>query len=293
MKVRLGYVSICTTIQHEKSFKTINYTNYNKTNDNNILKNIIDHNLDTLLEILKFNVNYNYIDNHIDKFINIRNYIKKNKLRCDVHPSEYTVLNSIKDSVIHSTNSILNYHKNILNILDINYPSIVLHVGSSVFGKDNSISRFVNSFNKLDKDIKKRIIVENDDKVFNICDVLKICEKLNIPMVLDYHHYMCNNNGKDLNDYIRDIFNTWNNSGTNPKIHYSSPKNNTKKDYRSHHDYVNADEFINFIESIKFVNRDIDIMIEAKKKDEALFKLVRELKYKTSYKFIDDTTFIV
>ena len=34
-------------------------------------------------------------------------------------------------------------------------------------------------------------------------------------------------------------------------------------------------------------------MIEAKKKDEALFKLVRELKYKTNFKFIDETTFIV
>ena len=34
-------------------------------------------------------------------------------------------------------------------------------------------------------------------------------------------------------------------------------------------------------------------MIEAKAKDEALFKLIRELKYKTDYQFIDDTTFIV
>ena len=38
---------------------------------------------------------------------------------------------------------------------------------------------------------------------------------------------------------------------------------------------------------------DIDIMIEAKGKDDALFKLVRELKYKTNYKFIDETTFII
>ena len=33
-------------------------------------------------------------------------------------------------------------------------------------------------------------------------------------------------------------------------------------------------------------------MIEAKMKDDALFRLVRELKYKTNYKFIDDTSFI-
>ena len=32
---------------------------------------------------------------------------------------------------------------------------------------------------------------------------------------------------------------------------------------------------------------------QAKAKDLALFKLVRELRYKTDYKFIDDTSFIV
>ena len=34
-------------------------------------------------------------------------------------------------------------------------------------------------------------------------------------------------------------------------------------------------------------------MLEAKGKDEALFRLVRLLKYKTDYEFIDDTTFKV
>ena len=34
-------------------------------------------------------------------------------------------------------------------------------------------------------------------------------------------------------------------------------------------------------------------MIEAKKKDEALFRLVRQLKYLTNYEFIDETSFNV
>ena len=62
---------------------------------------------------------------------------------------------------------------------------------------------------------------------------------------------------------------------------------------RSHHDYIESDSFITFIESIKHLNYDVDIMIEAKKKEEALFRLIRELKYKTNYQFIDDTSFIV
>ena len=46
-----------------------------------------------------------------------------------------------------------------------------------------------------------------------------------------------------------------------------------------------------FIEFIKKYNTDVDIMLETKMKDEALFRLVRELKYKTNYNFIDDTSF--
>ena len=84
------------------------------------------------------------------------------------------------------------------------------------------------------------------------------------------------------------IFNTFNST---PKIHFSTPKN--KKEFRSHNDYINCDDFIDFIELIKKHNIDVDIMLEAKAKDDALFRLVREIKYKTNYKFIDDTSFIV
>ena len=72
-----------------------------------------------------------------------------------------------------------------------------------------------------------------------------------------------------------------------------SPKSKLKKELRSHNDYIDSNIFIDFIEKIKHLDYDIDIMIEAKKKDEAMFRLIRELKYKTNYKFIDDTSFIV
>ena len=63
--------------------------------------------------------------------------------------------------------------------------------------------------------------------------------------------------------------------------------------YAENNNLTNTQEFINFLDKIKFINKDFDIMIEAKAKDEALFKLVRELKYKTNYKYIDETTFII
>ena len=163
---------------------------------------------------------------------------------------------------------------------------IILHIGSSVLGKTNSIKRFINNFNKLPKCLQQSIAIENDDKVYNIEDCLYLCKQLNIPMILDYHHHICNNNNINIDNYLKEIFNTWN---ITPKIHFSSPKNNTKKDFRSHHDYINTDDFILFLEKIKPLNKNIDIMLECKAKDEALFRLVAQLKYH-NYTFIDEST---
>ena len=217
--------------------------------------------------------------------------IKNSNMRVDTHPDQYAVLNSTNKKIVDNTFEILEYHYKILNILNIEKPLIVLHVGSSQFGKKASITRFINNFNKLPNYIKEIIALENDDKVYNIKDVLYICNRLKIPMVLDYHHFICNNEGETLDEYFQSILNTWDNMI--PKIHFSTAKSKLKKEFRSHNDYINSDDFILFLNLIKKYNTDVDIMLEAKEKDFALFKLVRELKYKTNYKFIDDTTFIV
>ena len=72
-------------------------------------------------------------------------------------------------------------------------------------------------------------------------------------------------------------------------MHISSSKD--KKNIRAHNNYINYNEYKDFFKFIQ--SYDIDIMIEAKMKDDDLFRLVRELKYKTNDKFIDDTSFIV
>jgi len=313
MIVRLGYVSVPQTVSEISSFNTINFTNYCKTKDINSVKNIALKNLNKLEKIIDYNIKnnihfyritsdliplathkeviFNYTNNFKERYESISKKINQSKMRVDMHPSEYTVLNSTKKQVIDNTFDILKYHYNILKMLKIKKPLLILHIGSNEFGKEKSISRFINNFNKLPLEIKKTIAIENDDKTFNIIDTLMLCEKLNCPMVLDYHHHKCNNNNIDINIYLKRIFNTWQNQ--TPKIHFSSPKNSQKKDYRSHHEYIDCNSFIELLNILKpYINK-IDIMLEAKMKDVALFKLTRELKYKTNFKFIDETSFIV
>ena len=306
MIIRLGYVAISKALDITSS-GTITYTNYLKEeNKNEKLDKIIKLNLENLEKILNYNaknnihfyrltskliplathkdISFEYINKYKDYYNKISQIINKNKMRADVHPDQFCVLNSTNKDVVKNSIDILDYHYKLLNMMKIKDKVLILHVGSNVLGKNNSIKRFVNNFNKLPDYLKKCIVIENDDKVFNVSDTLKISDMINVPIVLDYHHYKCNKSDID----IERIFKTWN---IKPKLHFSSPKN--KKNFRSHSDYINSNDFIEFIELIKKYNTDVDIMLEAKMKDEALSRLVRELKYKTNYNFIDDTSFEV
>lgn len=314
MKVRLGYVAISKAMEDTTTSSTITYTNYvNKNYTIDKLLEITKNNLDSLEKIIMYNVknnihfyrltsklvplathdkvSFDYITPIKDKYEKIAKLINENNIRIDTHPDQYAVLNSMDKKIVKNTFEILEYHYKILEALKIKNKIIILHVGSSVAGKKASITRFINNFNKLPSYIKECIAIENDDKTYNILDVLDLCNKIKVPMVLDYHHYICNNNKEKLEDYISEIISTWKNM--NPKFHFSSPKSNLKKEFRSHHDYINSGDFMAFLKIIKPYNKDVDIMLEAKAKDDAISRLVRELKYKTNYKFIDETTFII
>lgn len=306
MRVRLGYACISNAIK-ENCSSPYTYSEYLKNGDLDKLERVIISNLDGLEKIIKYNiknniyffrmsskiiplatkddVEFDYTNKYENIYNRIGNLIKSSDMRVDFHPDQFCVLNSTKKDVVENSFKILEYHYKLLNILGVKDKTLVIHVGSSVLGKDNSIKRFVNNFRKLPKHLRESIVIENDDKVFNMFDVCKISDILNIPVVLDYHHYKCNKSDID----IKKVFESWDDKI--PKVHFSSPRN--IRDFRSHSDYINSDDFINFIEIIKEYDRDIDVMIEAKGKDDALFRLVREIKYKTDYIFINDTCFYV
>lgn len=313
MIFRIGYVNGPETIPFCYTH-TLTYTNYQKLGKQKgkqKLYKIIDTNLDNLYKLLNFNIeneinfyrlghnliplatikdikiNYN---NFKEKFSKIGNFIKENNIRIDTHPSEYLVLNSINENVVKNSIDILNYNYKLFTLFNIE-GLIIIHIGSSALGKEESIKRFKENYKKLDNKIKKLIILENDDKVFNTLDVLNICEELNIPMVLDYHHYLCNNNNEKLKDLFPRIMKTWENSKYKPKLHFSSPKE--KKNFRSHSYFIDYKGFIKFINIIKIFNYDIDIMLECKGKEDALLRLSRQLKYTENIKTINNTTFSI
>ncbi|MBS6024437.1 MAG: UV DNA damage repair endonuclease UvsE [Paeniclostridium sordellii] len=317
MKVRLGYVAIALNLPKVTSSSTLTYARYTKLNSNidkiNKLKEVTRSNIEDLEKILRYNIENNIhfyrvtsnlipLGTHPEVNFQYRKYFKKdfeyigklikdNNMRVDTHPDQFNVINSLRDEVVENTIKSLKFQSQLFD--DINYKNgkMVIHIGSSQGGKEESIKRFINNLKYFPKEVVSRLILENDDKVFSARDVLNICKCTKLPMVLDVHHHICKNDGEKLSDIINEIFDTWKDEELPPKIHFSSPKEFDKD--RKHADFIDSKSFMDFIYLMKEKsNRNFDIMIEAKKKDLALLKLVEDIKaLDKDIKFIDNSTF--
>ena len=314
MQINLGYVGNPLTLldiySHTLTFKE--FSKYDKEQGLEILIKRIKLNCQNFERVLKYNhinkikfyrlthtmfpllthpmININYKEIFKDDLLRLKDIIAKYNIRIDTHPDEFCLLSSEKDTVTKSSIEILKFHQEIFKLLGIN-GKCVLHMGSGKPSKEEALKRFKDNFNKLDKDIKDIILLENDDKTYTVTDTLLLCEELNIPMVLDYHHYICNHDKKEnLVKLLPRIIKTWDNTNLNPKMHFSSAK--SLKEKRSHSTYLNYNSFIKFLNLLKPLKRDVDIMLEAKGKDDALFRLVRQLKFYKDFK-VKDTTIIL
>jgi UV DNA damage endonuclease len=314
MLIRFGYVAMTLTLENCSPSKTITYKRFSEISDKEIqlhrLRKLTEENLENIRRILIHNqINdikvfrltskivplathpevsfYNYVEDFKEKLAALGEYIKENNYRISAHPDHYTLLPSPREEVIEASVRDLDYHVKIFEAmgLDESQAKLVIHVGGGYKDKEKAKKTFEDNFNTLEGRIKNRITLENDDKTYTAVEVLELCNKLSIPMILDLHHHWCCNNGEEIEDLLEDIFNTWNNQSLPPKIHISSPKSD--KDFRSHADDIEIGPLINFLEKAKKLDRDFDVMIEAKNKDVALFKLMEELKNIDFIKMID------
>ncbi|QUI21115.1 UV DNA damage repair endonuclease UvsE [Vallitalea pronyensis] len=316
MHIQLGYVALALGLEKVTSSSTVTYRYYKGLTSEqkiNKLKQVTASNIRDLETILQYNdahhihfyrltsslvplathdevIGWPYRRLFKADFEYMGRLIKDLGLRVDVHADQFNVINSTNPKVVENTIRNLLYLAYMLDDMLYSEGKIIIHVGSTQGGKQASLERFVTHFEYFPKAITDKIIIENDDKSFDMLDVLGLCHRLKVPMVLDVHHQHCHNRGENLHDYIETIFNTWQGDPFIPKIHYSSPKN-TPMD-RRHSDFIDAKAFVAFIEKTKaYTTHDYDIMLEAKKKDLALFQLVEDIKtMDLSWGFLDETT---
>ena len=177
----------------------------------------------------------------------------------------------------------LEYHAEMLSLLKVPPQQdrdavMILHLGGVFGDKEATLDRFRENYARLSQGIKDRLVLENDDVSWSVHDLLPLCEELNIPMVLDFHHHniifdaeQIREGTKDIMELYPRILATWKRKNITPKMHYSEPTPAaiTGRQRRKHNPRV---------ATLPPCPPDMDLMIEAKDKEQAVFELMRTFK---------------
>ncbi|HPD88156.1 MAG TPA: UV DNA damage repair endonuclease UvsE [Oscillospiraceae bacterium] len=199
--------------------------------------------------------------------------IEKAGIRVSMHPGQYTVLNSPEIQVAERAKEDLRYHAAFLESLGAGSANkIILHVGGVYGDKKTAVQRFSERYRDLDESVRRRLVLENDDRSYHIGDVLELGAHLGIPVVYDNLHNRVNGCDPSKSDafWISQCAPSWSEKDGRQKVHYSQQARG--KNAGSHSGSIAADEFLDFFASLE--GDKPDIMLEVKDKNLSAVKCI-------------------
>lgn len=203
---------------------------------------------------------------------------KKYGQRLTFHPGQFNILTSAKENVVQNSIDDLSQHANIMDLMGLpqtHEAPINIHTGGVYGEKEKAIERFINNFDRLPDNVKSRLVLENDDKPnqYGVKDIYGIYQVIGTPITFDYHHHFCHQDPMPEEEAISMASETWP-AGIRQLCHYSSAKKIFEDNsviIRSHADYI--------YNKINFYGLELDIELEAKAKELALFRYLNEFEY--------------
>jgi UV DNA damage endonuclease len=206
-------------------------------------------------------------------------------VRLSLHPGQYVVLNSERPEVRTLAARELDLSASLLDAMGLGPEAVVvLHVGGGAGGVEAGRDRFRRGLEEVGEAGRRRLVIENDDRVYGLADVLALAADSGLRVVWDILHHHCHDPaGIPDDEALAAALATWPGDVV-PKIHFSSPKTAVEqrgKRYalpplRAHADLVDPISFEDFLRGLAG-ERAFDVMLEAKAKDLALLRLREQL----------------
>ena len=195
--------------------------------------------------------------------------------RLTMHPGPYNCLASPTQKVVEKTIRELNFHSEQFNMMGYDpspYNKINIHVGGAYGDKKGTLDAFCHNFKLLNEDTKKRLVIENDDSPneYSVNDLYwGIHKRIGIPITFDYFHHKFNTGDLTEEEALRMASTTWP-KGIAQCCHYSESRRKEKLDEsirpQAHSDLI--------YEKINTYGLEPDIVIEAKLKEQSIFKRI-------------------
>ena len=291
--MKIGYPCINRSVTC-KSNRTFRLKSYSEKR----LVQTVQQNLDCLSEILRFNVSHDILffritsdlipfashpinrfdwqDSFAYLFKQIGCFIKKHHVRISMHPDLFIVINSPSEDVYRRSWAELVYHAQVLDLMQLDITAkIQIHMGGVYKDKAGSMKRFASRFQQLPDSVKRRLVIENDDRLYTLRDCLRIHSFTGIPVLFDLFHHHVNCSGETETEALQAVAKTWREEDGLPMIDYSSQKPHARKG--NHAESIDITHFQLFLENTK--SFDFDMMLEIKDKEISAFKAVQRGKF--------------
>ena len=286
--MKLGYPSINRSIgcTANSTFRLASYSE-------ELLIEKVANNLQCLQKILEFNVQHNLLFFRISSdlvpfashpicrfdwetyfastFSKIGDFIKRHEMRISMHPDQFNVLSSLDEGIVRRSIAELNYHRRVLESLGLDQTAKVqIHLGGSYGNKGAALQRFVDVYRSLEGRLRSRLVIENDDRIFDLRDCLAVHERIEIPIVFDTFHHECLNRGETLREGMILAHGTWSSADGIPIVDYSSQEPGKRKG--AHATTARLDLFAAFLHETRPL--DFDIMLEIKDKEKSALRCI-------------------
>lgn len=216
----------------------------------------------------------------------VRDYIASKNMRITFHAEPYVVLSTNDPIVRMRSMRDIYYHYKLMKLLRLHSSSTVIVHGGGVYGdKLASKSRWIATYMAMSEPIRARIALENDERSYNIDDVLEISEQVpKLPVIFDLFHHICHNKIRresglpklpEPDDYMLRVIASWERFGHRNKVkmHLSEQKPNAA--LGAHSDLVETIPkfMLNFPTTYGLP---LDLMIEAKTNERAMLHLAEK-----------------
>ncbi len=118
--------------------------------------------------------------------------------------------------------------------------------------------------------MRRRLVIENDDRNFTADDCLAIHRETDIPVLFDVYHHALHQTGRAFSDTLCDVLMTWQPSDDLPMIDYSSYSRHERT--IRHMQSLDRSDFQSFL--VMTQPYDFDIMLEIKDKETSALQAV-------------------
>lgn len=182
--------------------------------------------------------------------------------RFSSHPGQYTILNSPDPNVVTRAIAEIDYSCELLDLMELDGShKVVIHGGGLYGDRAASTARLVESLRGLSDKIRKRLILENDERLFSLAQILEVGEASGLPVCFDLHHHQINPGGGTLEEMLPRVLRTWD---CRPKVHMSSQRPGGR--IGAHDELLHERDMATLAAILPF---EADVMVEAKGKEVA------------------------